>query len=164
MNWLFMSGGQSIGISALASVLPVNIQGWFPLGLAVLISLVSKILSRIFSSTTVWKYQFFGAQPSLWSNPNISIWLQEKKNNNIALTSWTFVGKVMSLLFNMLSRFVSFSSKKQASFNFMAAVTVSSDFGAQEKKICHCFHFFPIYLSWSDRTRYRDLSFFNVEF
>ena len=65
----------------------------------------------------------------------------------ITLTIRTFVSKVMSLLFNMLSRFVSFSSKKQASFNSMAAVTVSSDFGAQEKKICHCFHFFPIYLS-----------------
>ena len=57
----------------------------------------------------------------------------------IALIIWTFVNKVMSLLFNMLS------SKQQVSFNFMAAVTVHSDLGAQEKKICHCFHFFPIY-------------------
>ena len=61
----------------------------------------------------------------------------------IALTVWTFVSKVMSLLFNMLS---SFSSKEQASFNFMAAVTICSDFGAQENKVCHCFHCFPIYL------------------
>ena len=65
----------------------------------------------------------------------------------IALTRLTFVGKVMSLLFNMLSRLViSFSSKKQVSFNFMAAVTNCSDFGAQENKVCHCFHCFPIYL------------------
>ena len=65
----------------------------------------------------------------------------------IALTRQTFVGKVMSLLFNMLSRLViSFSSKEQVSFNFMAVVTICSDFGAQENKVCHCFHCFPIYL------------------
>ena len=58
----------------------------------------------------------------------------------IALTIWTFVNKVMSQLFNTLS---SFSSKEQVSFNFMSAVTIHSDFDAQENKICHCFHFFP---------------------
>ena len=63
----------------------------------------------------------------------------------IALTRWTFVGKVMSLLFNMLSRLV-FPSKEQASFNFMAAITIRSEFGAQKNKISHCFHCFPIYL------------------
>ena len=57
---------------------------------------------------------------------------------------WTFAGKVMSLLFSMLSRFChSFSSKKQASFNFVAAVTIHSDFEAQEKKVWYCLHFFP---------------------
>ena len=61
----------------------------------------------------------------------------------IALTRWTFLGKVMSLLLNMLS---SFSSKEQASFNYMAAVTICSDFGAPKNKVCHCFHCFPIYL------------------
>ena len=60
----------------------------------------------------------------------------------IALTISNFVGQVMSLLFNMLSKFVSFPSKQQVSFNFMAAVTIYSVFGAQENKICHCFHFF----------------------
>ena len=65
----------------------------------------------------------------------------------IALTRWTFVGKVMSLLFNMLSRLVlNFSSEEQVSFNFMAANTIHSDFGAQENEVCHCFHCFPIYL------------------
>ena len=69
----------------------------------------------------------------------------------IALTVRTFVGKVMSLLLNMLSRFViAFSSKEQVSFNFMAEVTTHSDFGAQEKKICHCCYSFPYYLPWSD--------------
>ena len=75
MSWLFTSGGQSFGASA--SVLPMNIQGWFPLGLTGLISLQSKGLSGVLSSTTVWKHQFFGAQPSLWSSSHIHTWLLE---------------------------------------------------------------------------------------
>ena len=62
-SWLFASGGQSMGASTSASVLPLNIQGWFPLGLTGLISLLSKGLSRVYSSTTVWKHQLFGIQP-----------------------------------------------------------------------------------------------------
>ena len=77
MSGLFASGGPSIGASALASVLPVNIQGWFPLGLTGLISLQSKGLSGT-SSSTVQKHQFFGTQPSLWSNSHIHTWLLEK--------------------------------------------------------------------------------------
>ena len=64
----FASGGQSIGASASASVLPVNTQRCFPLGLNGLISLLSKKLSRVFSNTTVKKHQLFGGQPSLWSS------------------------------------------------------------------------------------------------
>ena len=71
MSWLFASGGQSIGASASASVLPVSIQGWFPLGWTGLISLISKRLSRILSSTTVQRCQFFGILPPLWSNSHI---------------------------------------------------------------------------------------------
>ena len=67
-----------IGVSASASVLPMNIQDWFPLGLTGLISLLSKGFSRVLSSTTVQKHQFFGAQPSLWSNSYIHTWLLEK--------------------------------------------------------------------------------------
>ena len=67
VSFLFTSGGQIIGLSALASVLPKNILGLFPLGLTGLISLLSKGLARVFSSTTVWKHQFFGTQPSLFS-------------------------------------------------------------------------------------------------
>ena len=78
MSHFFTSGGQSIGISASASVLPMNIQDWFPLGWTGCISLQSKGLSRVFSSTTVQKYQFFGTQPSLWSNSHIHTWLLEK--------------------------------------------------------------------------------------
>ena len=72
------SGGQSIGVSASASVLPMNIQDWFPLGWTGWISLQSKGLSRVFSNTTVQKHQFFGAQPSSQSNSHIDTWLLEK--------------------------------------------------------------------------------------
>ena len=78
MSWLLTSSDQSIGASASASVLQMNIQGWFPLRLIGLISLQSKGLSRVFFSTTVQKHQFFGAQPSLWSNSHIHTWLLEK--------------------------------------------------------------------------------------
>ena len=78
MNHLFASGGQSIGASASASVLPKNIQGWFPLGLTGLITLQSKGLSRVFSNTTVRKHQFFGTEPSLWPNSHVHTWLLEK--------------------------------------------------------------------------------------
>ena len=77
-NELLVSGGQSIWASALASVLPMNIQEWFPLGLTGLISLQSKGLSRIFSNTIVRKHQFLSAQLSLWSNSHIHTWLLEK--------------------------------------------------------------------------------------
>ena len=71
MSQLFASGGQSIGASASESIFPKNIQGCFPLGLTGLISLLSKGLSRVFSSTTVQKHQFFSAQASLWPNSPI---------------------------------------------------------------------------------------------
>ena len=74
----------------------------FLLGLTGLMSLQSIGLSRVFPSTTVQKHQFFGAQPSLWFNSHICTWLPEKPSFDI----WTFVGKVMSLLFNILTRFV----------------------------------------------------------
>ena len=78
MSQLFTSGGQSIGVSASASVLPMNTQDWSPLGLTSVISLQSKGLSRVFSSTTVRKHKFLGSQPSLWSDSHICTWLQEK--------------------------------------------------------------------------------------
>ena len=73
MGQLFVSGGQTIRASP--SVLPMNIQDWFPLGLTGLISLLSKGLSRVFSSTIIWKHQFFSTQPCLWSNSHIHTWL-----------------------------------------------------------------------------------------
>ena len=102
MSWLFTSGGQSIGVSASASVLPMSTQGWFPLGLTDLISLQSKGLSRAVSSTSlkasVLRYSaLFMVQLSH---------LSMTTGRTIALTIQTFVGKVMSLLFNTLSGFV----------------------------------------------------------
>ena len=96
VSQLFPSGGQSFGVSALASVLPMNTQDWSPLGWTGWISVQSKGLSRVFSNTTVQKHQFFGTQLSSQSNMTTG--------KTIALTRWTFVGKVMSLLFNLLSR------------------------------------------------------------
>jgi len=84
---------QSIGISTSISVLPMNIQDWFPLRMTGLISLQSKGLSRVFSITTVQQHQFFGAQPSLWSNSHIHTWLLKI----IALTRRTFVGKIYDI-------------------------------------------------------------------
>ena len=78
MSQSFASGGQSIGVLASASVLPMNIQDWFPLGWTGWISLQSKGLSRVFSNTTVQKHQFFGAQPSSQSNSHIHTWLVGK--------------------------------------------------------------------------------------
>ena len=78
MSQLFSSGGQSIGDSASASVLPMNIHDWFLLGRTSLIPLQSKGLSRVFSNTTIQKHQFFGIQLSLWSNSHIHTWLLEK--------------------------------------------------------------------------------------
>ena len=102
VNQSFASGGQSIGVSA--SVLPMNIQDWFPLGLTGLISLQSKELSRVFSSTTakasiLWCSTFFMVQ---LSHPYMTT------GKTIALTRWSFVGKVMSLLFNMSRSVIAF--------------------------------------------------------
>ena len=78
ISQLFASGGQSIGVSASASVLPVNTQDWFPLGWTGWISVQSKGLSRVFSNTTVQKHQFFGTQLSSQSNSHTNTWLLEK--------------------------------------------------------------------------------------
>ena len=78
MSQLFISGGQSTGVSASTSVLPMNTQDWSPLGWTGWISLQSKGLSRLFSNTTVQKHQFFGAQPSSQSNSHIHTWPLEK--------------------------------------------------------------------------------------
>ena len=100
MSQLFASGGQSTGVSASASVLPMNTQDWSPLGWTGWISLQSKGLSRVFSNTTVQKHQF------LWCSAFFMVQLSHPymiRGKTIALTRWTFVSKVMSVLLNMLS-------------------------------------------------------------
>ena len=106
MSRLFASHSPSIGASASASVLPINIQGLFPLGLTGLIFSGSKGLSRVFSSTTIQKHHFYGSQPFL--HPILTsihdYWKRKKKT--LSLIIWIFAGKVICLLFNTLSRFV----------------------------------------------------------
>ena len=102
-HWVSSSHQVAKGLDpSVQSVLPMNIHDWFPLGWTGWMSLQSKGLSRVFSNTTVQNHQFFGTQLSLWSNSHIHMWLLEKPQ--LWLTKP--VGKVMSLLFNMLSRLV----------------------------------------------------------
>ena len=161
ISQLFTSDGQSIGVSALTSVLPMNTQDWSPLGWTGWISLQSKRLSRVFSNTTVQKHQIL--LHSAFSIVQLSH-SHMTNGKTIALTRWTFVGKVASLFFNMLSRLViTFLPRSKCllmSFNFMAGVTICSDFGVPKNKFSH---FFPIYLPWIDETRCHDLSFLNAE-
>ena len=151
----FTSGGQSIRASASPTVLPMNILDWFPLGSNALISLQSKGLLRVFSSTTVWKHQFFRVQTSLWSNSHIHTWLPEKP----VLTKWTILSKVMPLPFNTLSRFVIAYFLRSKCLNFMATVTICSDFGAQGNKNLPSFPLFThLYaMKWWDQCH--DLHF-----
>ena len=115
MNQFFTSGGQRIGASASASVLPVNIQGCFPLGWTDLI-LHFKRLLRVFSSTTIQKHQL------LWHSAVLMVQFSHPymtTGETIALTIWTFVGKIMSLLFNTLCSFFHiFPSNKKNLFCF----------------------------------------------
>ena len=139
----------------------MNIQGWFLLGLIGLISLQSKGLSRVFSNTTIWKHQFLGAQLSLHpflSHPYMTT------GKTIALTRWTFVDKVISLLFKMLSRLVIpfLPRSKYLLFSWLQS-PFAVILEPAKNKVSHCFHCFPIYLPWSDGTGCHDLSFLNVE-
>ena len=139
MSQLFSWGGQSIGVSALASFLPKNSQGWSPLEWTGWISLQSKGLTSIFSNTTVQKHQFFSTQLSSQSNSHI----HASTGKTIALTRRTFVGKVMSLIFNMLSRL---------------AIT----FLPKSKRLLYSFVFFLSFPSLQDRElpESRDSSYF----
>ena len=107
-------------------------------------------------ASILWHSVFFMVQP--WH-------LYVTTGKITALTQGTLVDKVLSLLFNMLSRLaITFLPRSKLSFNFMAAVTICSDFGVQENKVCHCFQCLPIYLPWSNGIKCHDLSFLNVEF
>ena len=126
---------------------------WFDL-LAVQGTAKSLLQHHSSKASVLWWSAFFMVQ---LSHPYMT------SGKTIALTTWTFAGKVMSLLFNTLSRFVIAVLPRSKYLNFMAAVTIHIDFRVQENEIWHCSHIFPIYLPWSDRIRCHDLSFLNVE-
>ena len=137
----------------------INTKDSFPLGGTGWISLQSKGFSRVFANSTVQKHQFFGAQLSLVqiSHPYIT------PGKTIALTRWTFVGKVMSLLFNVWSRLVITFLPRSKHLLILLLQRPSAVVLEPKNKVWHCFHCFPIYLPWSDGTRCHDLSFLNVE-
>ena len=160
MSQLFAWGGQSIGVSASASVLPMNTQDGSPLGWTVWIYLQSKGLSRVFSNTTVQKPQFFSTQLSSQSNSHIHNMTTGK---TIALTRQTFVSKVMSLFFNMLCRLVITFLPKSKRLLISQLQSPSAVILEPKNKVWHCFHCFPIYFPWGDGTRCHNLSFLNVK-
>ena len=154
MSRFFASSGQNIGASVSASVLPVNIQGWFFFRiywfdlLAVQGTLKSLLQHHSSKRSILWHSAFFMVQ---LSHPYMT------SGKSIALTICTFVGKLMSLLFNGLPRFVIAFLPKCKYLLLSWTVTIWSDFGAQETEVCHCFHLFPIYLPWNDGTWCHDL-------
>ena len=148
-------------VSALVSVLPMNIQNWFPLGWTVWISLQSKGLSRVFSNTTVQKNQIFSTQLFLivqLSHPYMTT------GKTIALNRQISVGKVIFLLFNILSRLViPFLPRSQHLLILWLRSPSAVILKPPKNKVWHCFHCFPIYFPWSDGTGCHDLHFLNVE-
>ena len=160
MRQFFASGGQSIGVSASTSVLPMNIQDWFPLGLTgespccprdsqessptpQFKSINSSVLSFLYSPTLTSIHDY-------WKNQSFS--------------KQTFVGKVMSLLFNTLSSLVITFLPRSKHLLISWLQSPSAVILEPPKIVSHCFYRFPIYLPWSDGTRCHDLNILNVEF
>ena len=150
MTQLLTSGGQSTEVSASASVLPMNIQGWFSLGLTGLTSLLSKGLSRIFSSTTVQKHQLFTLR--LLYGLTVTSVHDYWEDNSFNYTHTLLAKWCLCFLISCLGLH-SFPSKKQVSYNFMAAVTLHSDFRAQRRENRSLLHLFPLLfaIKWWDR-------------
>ena len=150
---LFASGGQSIGVSAWTSVLQMNTQDWFPLGWVGWITLLSNGLKSLLQhhsskASSLRHSAFFIVQ---LSHPYMTT------GKTIALTRQTFAGKVMSLLFNMLSSLAITFLPRSEHLLISILITICSDFGAQENIVSHCFHCFSIYLPWSDGTGCHEL-------
>ena len=144
MSQIFASDGQSVGVSASASVLPMSIADRFPFGLTGWISLQPKGLARVFSNTTVQKYQFFIFQFSLWSQLSHPYMTTGK---TIVLTRRIFVDKEMSLLFNMLSRLViAFLPRSKHLLISWSQSPYAVILEPPQNKVSHCIHCFPIYL------------------
>ena len=134
------SGGQKYWSFSISISPPNEYSRLISFRMTDLISLLSKGLLRVFSRTTIGKHQFFCAQPSLWSNSHICTWLLEKPK---LLLYETFSAKWCLCFFNTPSRFVIAFLPRSKCLNFMTAVSVHIEFGSQENKICHCFHFSP---------------------
>ena len=159
VSQLFASGGQSIGASASVSVLPVNTQSWFPLridwfNLLAVQGTFKSLLQHYSSKTSILQHlAFFIIQ---LSHPYMTT------GKTIALTRQTFVGKVMSLLFNTLSRSVLAFLLRNKRLLISWQQSPSAVIWEPENKVSHYFHCFLIYLPWSNETRCHDL--WNVEF
>ena len=156
VSQLFASGGQGIKASASVSVLPVNIQDWFPLGLTVW-SPCSPRDSQESSPAPQFESVHSLVLSLLYGPPVTFVYWKNHSFDYLDLC-W------QSLLFNMLSRLVITFLPRSNHLNFMAVAIICSDFGAQEDKVCHHFRFFPIYLLWSVGTGMHDLNFLNVGF
>ena len=156
MSQLFASGGQSIRASA--TDLSNEYSGLISLGLTDSISLLVKGLSRVFSNTTIEKHQFFEAQLSLWFNIHTRTWLLE------ALTIWTFVSKGMSLLFNMLSRFIIAFLPRSKCLLISCLQSLSAVILEPKKIKSVTASTFSWSMPWSDGTGCHDLRFLNAEF
>ena len=157
----FPSGAPSIRVSASASVLPIHVQDWFPLGFTRLISCSPRDSQE--SSPTPQFKSIDSSALNLFVVQLSHLYVTTEKT--MALTIWTFVGKVISLVFNMLSTWViTFLPRSKRLLNSWlqspSAVILEPP---PPNKISHCFHCVPIYLPWSDGTRCHDLSFLNVE-
>ena len=162
VSQLFTSGSHRIRALASASVLTMSIYGWFSLGLAILISLLSNSQksspAKQSLSIILWYSVFFMVQHS-------PLCMTTGKTLDLSpgslFAKWCLCFLVCCLV---SSFFFFFSSKEQESFHLVATVTIYGDFGAKENKVCPSFHCFPIYLPWSDGARCHYLSFLNVEF
>ena len=161
MSQFFTAGGQSIGVSASASVLPMNTQDWSPLGWTGWSSSCpgdsqESSPKPLFKTSILWHSAFFTVQHS---HPYMTT------GKTIALTRWTFVGKVTSLLFNTLSRLViTFLPRSKHFFISWLKSQSAVILEPSKNKVCHCFLCFYIYLLWRDGTGCHDLRFLNVEF
>ena len=149
VSQLFALGSQNIGTTASASILPMNIRGWFPLRLTGLISLLSKGLSKESSLALQFK-SINSLVLSLLYGPTLTSIRDYWKSYSFDFDIQTFDSKVMSLFFNKLSRLlIAFLPRNKHLLITWLPVTICSDFGAQENKICHCFHFI-LPMKWWD--------------
>ena len=155
MSQFFALGGQCIGASASASVLTMNSQDWFPLGWTGLISQESPPKAQFKNINSL--------VPSFPYHPTFTRYMTIGKS--IAFTRWTLVGKVMSLLFNRLSRLaIAFLPRSNCLLISWLQLPSAVILMPKRKNAYHYFHFFPIYLPWNGGIRSHAFSFMNVEY